>query len=162
MSTITSTIITVASDAHAAFERNEREGGETFYTLAENAPEWLRDAVMEAHSDEFPNDHLYSLCLGAVADIADASEGAYCSDQSHDFADSVVPIYNAVLARWLADNVSRASWIDEAQSELGTEGDVFAMIAGGMYLEAQHVWNAVHEAISAEAERRDEEAEDAA
>jgi hypothetical protein len=41
------------------FEKRTRADGDVFVTTKDDAPEWLRDAVREAHQDDPPNDWTY-------------------------------------------------------------------------------------------------------
>lgn len=83
------------------FERKARDNGEVYYTLTDDAPEWLRDAVYEAHDGEMPNDWRFETCYAILACFEDGST------DPGDVADSLTDVYNHDLARWLSDDVTR-------------------------------------------------------
>lgn len=128
------TLAPLARAFAGAFKTATRDSGETFYRLTDGAPEWMRDAVREAHDGEFPNNWRYDTCARVVDDLADALErGDDMDDVTHDLADSATDVYHADLARWLADNPSRAAYVDDAAEEYGTGGGVFDLIQRGQY-----------------------------
>ena len=55
------------------FVIHTRADGETFTTLADDAPAWLQEAVREAHQGDLPNDWVYAECR-AAAEAFDAGE----------------------------------------------------------------------------------------
>lgn len=96
------------------FERLTRNNGETFYALKGDAPEWLQEAVQEAHLGDMPNDWIYSVCHTAACSIDD---GALTdADSVHGLADSEVDIYTANVFQWAAD-MSRTDTYSCADSE---------------------------------------------
>jgi len=69
--------------------------------LKAHAPQWLRDAIREAHGDMLPNDWVYEACRDASLAIDD---GALTdSDSVHQYADGAVDIYTRDLAEWYRD-----------------------------------------------------------
>ena len=56
-----------------SFETRERQSGGTFHALKDNAPEWVRDAVKEAHHDGYElrlcDDWIYQQCDYIASDI---------------------------------------------------------------------------------------------
>ncbi|HYX21402.1 MAG TPA: hypothetical protein VFA98_11215 [Thermoanaerobaculia bacterium] len=94
------------------FERKVRgngEGaGETFVTLKDDAPGWLRDAVYEAHRGALPNDWIYAQCLGACEAIDDGvfTPGPDIEDDLEGFdgyVDSSVDVYTKDRFQWATD-----------------------------------------------------------
>lgn len=83
------------------FERKTRDSGEAFYALTDDAPEWLRVAVYNAHDDELPNDWRFETCHAILSNFEDGST------DPDEVADSLTDVYNHDLARWLADDVTR-------------------------------------------------------
>lgn len=103
------------------FKVGTRDDGSRFVSLADDRPEWLYDAVYEAHQGDAPNDWIWSEC-SAVADAID--EGSISSeDDLHEFADGRVDIYTKDLFQWQADMClsSTYSYAEERANELGTE-----------------------------------------
>lgn len=105
------------------FETRTSHQGEKFTTLKDDAPEWLRDAVREAHDNEFPNDWRYEMCLGIAEAIAMCDE--INEDTVYDLnLDSLVDVYTSDLTRWLADDVNRLSLVDEVRESWGYDDSV--------------------------------------
>lgn len=70
-------------------------------TLSDDRPDWLYDAVQEAHAGSFPNDWVYSVCKSVCEAIDD---GCLTDEDSvHEYADSEVDIYTKDLYQWAAD-----------------------------------------------------------
>jgi len=117
------------------FERKHRDNGEAFYCLTDNAPDWLTDAVREAHDDEFPNDWRYNICHSIISDLDDATAPTD-DDDMHESADTLVDIYNSDRLTWLHDSLGRIAYCDEAQSDglTAEPADVFGIIGAGQYV----------------------------
>lgn len=103
------------------FEKKTRDDGSVFVTLADNRPDWLYDAVYDAHQGDPPCDWIYAECEAAADAIDD--ESLTDEDDLHEHADSRVDIYTKELFRWQADMclTSTYSYAEERASELGTE-----------------------------------------
>lgn len=80
-------------------------------TLSDDAPEWLLDAVREAHDDELPDNWRWEKC----AAIVEAHEEG--EDDPFVIASSLVDIYTSDLLRWLTP--ARLHWLDEAVANYG-------------------------------------------
>jgi hypothetical protein len=108
------------------FERRTRDNGESFYTLADGTLDWLHDAVREAHDGELPNDWRYEICAHIVSSLEDDPDA-----DAAELADSLVDVYNVDRVRWLAEDISRAAYVDEAD---GPDDDVIGRIGYGQYV----------------------------
>ena len=155
--TITSEIQRLAGEAYDAFERIQR-GDETITTLRDDRPQWVYEAVYAAHSNFLPDDWRYEQIRAAFGAIHDASEGADIQEVGDEFSDKAVDVYTHGRLKWLASNLNRASYCDEAQSEgLTDDADMIERVGMGQYMEAREVWNSV---LSSLEEHADEFAED--
>ena len=132
-----------------------RSNGETFVKLDDGAPEWLSDAVRDAHGDEFPDDWCYDKLQSIACCICDGA------DEPGAIADQLTDVDNADLSAWLGANLYRSSFVDEFMVDHGwsTDAGVFAAIRGGQFLQldamASVLLGAVvsaHEAYSDECE----------
>lgn len=96
------------------FQLKERENGTRFWALKASRPQWLWDAIIEAHAGESPNDWRYGICYGICEyiDNCDTDETAEI-DTSH-IADSLVDVYTHDRILWLSERVSRTEFCDEA------------------------------------------------
>lgn len=82
-----------------------RADGESFVTLKEGRPEWLYEAVREAHDGSFPCDWVYEECRAACGAIDDTElgSGREEADELHEYADARVDIYTKDLYAWAAE-----------------------------------------------------------
>ena len=83
------------------FVTETREGNETYTTLADGRPDWLHDAVRDAHQGALPNDWIYSECNAAV-EAFDAGDLAD-EDAVNEYVDGRVDVYTKELYQWAAD-----------------------------------------------------------
>lgn len=108
----------------AAFEIRARENGETFTCLKDDAPEWVRDAVMEAHDDALPNDWIYAVCRDMSEALAESDSGDM--ETVYDAAASMTDPYTHKLLIWAADVPGALDACDEAASTFGRGADSIA------------------------------------
>ncbi len=97
------------------FERKHRDNGEAYYTLKDDRPDWLHDAVREAHDDEFPNDWRFDQCDSIARAIDDGS------DDASEIANSLVDVHTIDLLRWVSGDLNRVGIVDEAVEMFGYE-----------------------------------------
>jgi hypothetical protein len=150
-----------ATQLYNAFVSDTRTNGATFYKLADDAPEWMHDAVHAAHDavDELPDDEVYAACRSAAEALADSDNW---EDGAHEWADGEVSVYNATRVAWLAEKpLIRGPLVDEAAQEMGFsyDGDsagIFALIAYGWYEWARRIYGAIADACEAQADEGDD------
>lgn len=94
------------------FEKSHRPGGELYTRLRADAPDWLRDAVYEAHDGEIPNDWRYDICSALWDEITDEGNGGM---EPHEFADGLADVYTGRLLDWLTPG--RLHYIDTVLEE---------------------------------------------
>lgn len=137
----------------AAFVRKQRDTGEFFYALAKDAPEWMRDAVREAHMEAFPYDARYDLIV-AIVGAMQGYDAADMEDAISEIADNEVNVYTADRVRWLADHPSHMDATDSAREHGCCDGDtpLIDQIAAGQYYLADQVARILWAAIQAESE----------
>lgn len=79
-------------------------GGESFVTLATDAPQWLATAVRDAHQGTLPNDWIYAECrAAALAFDEGALDDSEDDDSVHEHVDGQVDVYTQALYQWAAD-----------------------------------------------------------
>lgn len=134
------------------FERNARDK----WSKADNMPEWLYEAIREAHDGEWPDDWRWDTCY-AICDNIDDGE----TDPS-SIADGLADVYTSDLIAWLAADASRAEYVDEAYGEFGPgkEFSVVAAIGLGQYLCIEQMASILLAAVNANADDEDEGDED--
>lgn len=72
-----------------------------FSSVVDDCPEWLTDAIREAHDGMLPNDWVYAECRAACERIDDDTDGD--GDWLHEHADGRVDVYTSALYRWAAE-----------------------------------------------------------
>ena len=131
------------------FVTRSRDGGTTFfYTLADDAPEWLKVAVREAHQGTLPNDWVYEACRDAaeavdsvVLDVEDDDD-----DDVHSYADGQVDVYTKDLFQWAADFCLTDTWANAHQEarDMGMrDGDLDRQVACVQYAALRHIADSV-------------------
>lgn len=153
----------LAGTLYNAFERKERneknEYGDTaFYSLTKDAPEWVKDAIREAHDggNIFPNDWIYDACHTMASHMDDTDPDDW-DDAISEWADGAVDVYNTDRARWLASHLEFAGIVDEAVEELGhSDQGIHGDIGIGQYVLLERIASALIQAVRDEAENDDE------
>lgn len=134
------------------FIRGKRESGQPFTKLSDDAPEWLRDAVQEAHSTDLPNDWIFEQCRDAAFAWDDELfNGRYPEDAVHEHADSNVDVYTSDLYRWAADMCLSHTFAN-AEYDLegmGGEGETVKRLMGLQYCSIRHITQTVVDACRA-------------
>lgn len=102
--------------ALANLERKTRNDGKSFVCTQDDAPEWVGDLCREAHSGP-PEDYRYECIEDALYAIAENED----EDDAREQMENGVDVYNGKLAAWLAGDVSRGGYVDEAAEEMGGE-----------------------------------------
>ncbi len=135
-------IETLACALSEAFEGGTRDNGDKFRKLRQGSPEWMTDAIHEAHADMMPDDWRYACIEAAAYAIAAGETGA------GDFADAQVDPYNGARVAWLASHSYRADYCDEAAVFLGGEGSIMDRIGWGQYREASEIFDLLYSFLS--------------
>lgn len=135
------------ADAFEVVPRDD-DGGR-FQRLRDGSPEWMTDAVREAHDDEFPDDWRYDMCARLASDLAEREHESAddARDDVHEIADGLADVYTASVFRWYADYPSRQSYADEALSEWGQPKDAVTLLQAGQYLAIRQMADALIQAV---------------
>ncbi len=96
------------------FETRKRDTGEEFTTLLDDAPDWLKAAVRDAHNGALPNDWVFEECKAAFDAGTDP-------DELDDYVDGRVEVYTRPLFQWAAD-MCLTNMFAEAQEEASEFG----------------------------------------
>lgn len=150
------TVQRLAGEAYALFYSDTRDDGASFVALKNEAPEWLRDIVYEAHADFGPDDFRYDVIQDAFGAIHDA-DPSYLDDLDHEFSDNV-DVYTGQLTAWLASNINRLAYCDEAVEEglIEPDADMSRRLMIGQYMERREVFAAVLHGLREHAEEIDD------
>jgi hypothetical protein len=102
------------------FHNLSRADGSAYWHLTSDAPEWLRDAVYQAHDGELPNDWRFETCADIWEILQEALHyGTDLDDVCAQAADRLTPVYTWEQLAWFQDDTSRFNWIDEALATYG-------------------------------------------
>ena len=111
-----------AGTLRAAFTRDKRDDGSTFWCLTEQArqsvddlTEWLRDL----HDGELPNDWRYETIVAICDTLMDEDDlsNACPGELAVGIANNLTDIYNSDLLQWYAENTSRLCYIEQAEDD---------------------------------------------
>src|SRR5260370_17043414 len=100
-----------ADEAYRYFEKATRtSNGAEFWRVKDGAPEWVQELCFAAHDagDIFPDDWRYHFIVEALAAPSEEGED-----------DTEADIWTSDLCAWLASNLNRGSYVDDAVSEDG-------------------------------------------
>lgn len=108
-----------------AFIEDTRADGSKFVRLRDGRPDWMLDAVREAHGGSAPHDWLYAACAEMAARLVEY--GCATADDARDvcaeMASEACDTYNSDLLTWLATCPGAVDDTDEAVAQ-GYGGDV--------------------------------------
>lgn len=140
-----------------AFDRRTRDNGDTFLALKDGAPDWMRDALYNAHGGMLPDDHCYRMAdeaADAIAETLEYDADANLDDWRHECVDAMVSVYHSDRFAWLASNLARAEYCDEARREgmVSDDASISDRIAAGWYREAESIFEAIRAAIEENAD----------
>lgn len=109
---------------------------------ADGAPQWFTDLCHHAHGDMMPDDWRYEFIQDALNAIEDGAD-----EDRIDDLDSLYP-YTADRLRWLASNLNRPGYCDEAISDMGeAPKEILSFVAWGMARELSEVYHLVRERL---------------
>lgn len=150
------TIHDLACDFLANLKERVRSNGEDFLTLNDDAPAWMHEAVRDAHANFAPDDWRYEMIRRALFAIDEADEaGEDLSEQVGpvwDALDSAVDVYTGQLTAWLASNVQRVGYCDDAREEYGTDfNSLTGWIQAGQLAEMREVADSILESLRVQA-----------
>jgi hypothetical protein len=136
------------------FVTGKRDNGDSFVSLKDGRPDWLQEAVHEAHGGNLPDDWIYAECEAAceAIDNGDLKD----EDALHEHADGRVDVYTKARFEWaaqfcLTDLYSTAE--GEAE-EMGDTSDVTEKLGLIQYHAIYHIAATMLQAV---AEATDEE-----
>lgn len=142
MSKSITTIQQLAAHWATFFTTTTREGKVDLVTRNQDAPEELATACYDAHGDFGPDDWRYVFILHALRAIEDADEDSDGDDLRdlcrESFDGSAYLIYTGYRLEWLASNLQRPSYVDDATDEYG-HADCVTSIGYGMMSEYEEV-----------------------
>ena len=131
------------------FITKTRENGKTFVTLADDRPDWLQEAVREAHQGTLPSDWIYAECK-AAAEAFDEGVLDNCEDDDsvHEYVDGRVDVYTQALYQWAADfcTTETFSAAEQEAKDMGLPEETEKRIACIQYAAIRHIADTMREA----------------
>ncbi len=147
-----------------AFVEDTRADGSKFVRLVDGHPEWMRDAVREAHGDSMPNDRHYEAARDVALHLAECN----IEESDDDFADydpdvceacseaaeSLTDVYTSHLIAWLHETPGAIDACDEAAEEglVIAESDLKTRIRTGQWRWYERIGQALCAAVVAQVE----------
>lgn len=134
----------------SSLERSSRDDGSKYWSLSSSSPDWVIDAIREAHDGELPNDSRYELirdCLQALSDDGvESLEEAL--DASLDLSRDLVPTHTSELLRWFSDMPRRLGDCDEALNQGRVlELTSYEILSEGFRLAAEEVISSLADSL---------------
>lgn len=126
---------------HQYFTQSKRYNGDVFYKLTDNAPEWLSDAIRDAHAGMMPDDYTYEWAYDAACAYDDLD-----GDMDNAISDLEAEPYYKALAAWFSSHIERGRLVDEALQELRPDS-VYDVISIAQIREKERVYQVIFEAI---------------
>jgi len=123
----------------------------TACAFADDAPQWVQDAVYEAHQGSLPNDWVFDICKAA---FDYGCKNCLTDDNLYElalqFADGEVDIYSSNIAQWYANHCN-SDFVAEAEDELrdigGSNNSVIDMLKEMQYVAIKNIAHTVFRAI---------------
>lgn len=148
----------------ASFVEDTRGDGSKFVRLVDGHPEWMRDAVREAHGGSAPNDRHYEAARDVANYLAECNierSGDDFSDFDSDICDacssaaeSLTDVYTSHLIAWLHETPGAIDACDEAAEEglVIAESDLETRIRTGQWRWYERIGQALCAAVVAQVE----------
>lgn len=133
-----------------AFVMRTRAAGAEYFALREGSPQWMTDAIREAHDDELPNDWRYAKCSELADHISECAADGMTVDEIREETNvsAMEPdVYTSDLLSWYANNVSRLGYADQAAKEWGQSDDIDGQLRDGQAFAINQMFNALLWAI---------------
>lgn len=140
------------ADANGCFfwtgEEGKNEEGKpgalrkNIYILKNNSPEYVRDALYNAHGGSFPRDFIYSTIAELLQSLTESNT---TEDNTTAIADTIqeieADIYTADLTSWLNEHNGNVDYITQALEEHGQFKDGFALLSTAQYIAKTDICN---------------------
>lgn len=137
------TIQSLAKELYDDLETAQRPNGGDFLRLKDGHPQWMQDVIRTAHSDLMPDDWRYKFIEDACQAIIEHED-----DRDSAYESLEADIYNHDLLQWLASNLSRIGYCDDAAQDFGiSDGSIINIIQWGQLSEKQETFNLLYDAL---------------
>lgn len=134
----------------SSFERSSRASGSEFLKLSSGSPQWMTDAIREAHDGELPNDSRYELirdCIQALSDDGVESQEE-ALEASLELSRDLVPTFTGELLQWFSVMPCRLGDCDEALDQGRVlELNSYEILSEGFRLAAEEVISSLADSL---------------
>lgn len=138
---MTEPIQSLAKECLTYLETKKRDNGNEFICHTKAAPEWFMDLIHKAHDDFLPDDYKYEFILNTLYSIANSNKKADLDELGYEIE---ADIYTSDLIQWLASNLYRIEYVNEAMADFGTDvKDIIQYIQMGQQKEKQEVYTTI-------------------
>lgn len=154
MNTTETKLQKLAGEVSAMFESRKRDNGDEFWSVKDGSPKWITEMTHEAHGDMLPDDYKYQFIVEALDALANYED-------PDDIDSEIEPDpYTHDLNKWLASNLTRAGYVNEAVENMGhSDQGVTGDISMGQYQEKCEVLGIVRRFLEERIEAEGDEAE---
>lgn len=144
---MSSSIHELAGQAYGAFTTTQR-GDDTIVVLKDDRPQWVYDLVQAAHGEFFlPDDWRYASIRNALSAIHDDAPDDL-DDYAGEWADGNVDTYTMARLQWLASNLQRTFYCDDAAGAFDpSEDGIVGLIGMGQYMESSEIYASVVQSL---------------
>jgi hypothetical protein len=123
----------------------------TYVTLTEGAPDWLKEAVREAHQGTLPSDWIYAECQAATIAFDEGTlDDSEDDDCVHEHTDSRIDTATKDLYQWAADFCLTDTFAaaEEEATDMGMleEKETVKRIMSVQYAAIRHVTDVMRQA----------------
>lgn len=95
-----------------------KRGEDTIVVLKDDAPEVLRESVMQAHGDRMPSDWIHAIYYQILDEMSENNYDCKSTDDIEEnrpeIIDGLVDIYTADLTAWLASHIDNVQYLTDA------------------------------------------------
>lgn len=115
-------------------ETKTRENKSEFISVKDGSPEWVKTICRVCHEEFLPDDHKYRFIEEALHFIYNAESEEHLMDFNVE-----ADVYTADLLNWVASNINRTAYADEAMKEYGEFKNFTALLSTAQYLEKREI-----------------------
>lgn len=128
-----------AQSAYGYFEKENTRDNREIWVKTDGAPLWVDDLIQAAHGEFMPDDNRYEFIIEALSGILNYDDPENISLEPD--------VYTHDLLKWLASNINRIDYVNEALQEglvsEDSRNDIVKIVSAGQYLEKKEVLEAV-------------------
>jgi hypothetical protein len=119
----------------------KRDNGEAFIKLTDDRPEWMFEAVRDAHCGMSPDDRRYEMIKECVDTLLEFDDW----EDTHQMIDRLVDVYHTDRVKWLASHLDRGEYCTEAIADgmFTGESSIWDILGEGQYREYRQIYDSL-------------------